>query len=351
MRVERQKQLDDWCPSVPGLNAEAMVEAQKHVDNLTKPLGALGRLEETLVRLAGITGKVVPSIDRKAVVVFCGDHGVTEEGVSAYPPEVTGLMIRNFCDGKAAVNAFARRFGAEVRVVDVGSRLTELPAGTLDRKVRAGTANMAKGPAMRREEAVQAIRVGLELALETKEKGFQLVAVGEMGIGNTTAATAVSASLTGTPIEELVGRGTGINDVSLKMKGEVIRHSLDVNRPDPSDPVDVLTKVGGLELAAMTGFILGAAAERLPMVIDGVISTASALAAIRLAPGSRDYLFASHLSEEPAHRVLLEKLGLHPLIHAGMRLGEGSGAVLCFPLFDGAVAAAREMATFADLGL
>ncbi|SMO73769.1 nicotinate-nucleotide-dimethylbenzimidazole phosphoribosyltransferase [Melghirimyces algeriensis] len=349
--MERKKESDDLFPSVPGLHVETMAEAQKHVDNLTKPLGALGRLEETFVRLAGITGETVPSLDRKVVVVFCGDHGVTEEGVSAYPSEVTGLMIRNFCDGKAAVNVFARCYGAKVRVVDVGSQLTELPAGVLNRKVRAGTANMVKGPAMSGAEAIQAIRVGLEMAQEMKEQGFQLAAVGEMGIGNTTAAAAVSASLTGRPVEELVGRGTGIDDVALKKKGEAIRRSLEVNQPDPSDPLDVLAKVGGLELAAMTGFILGACAQRLSTVIDGVISTASALAAFRLVPGVRDYLFASHLSEEPAHQVLLKQLELDPLIDASMRLGEGSGAVLSFPLFDGAVAAAREMATFADLGM
>ncbi|SFS64177.1 nicotinate-nucleotide--dimethylbenzimidazole phosphoribosyltransferase [Marininema halotolerans] len=321
------------------------------MNELTKPLGALGNLEEIVIRLAGMTGNVMPDIGRKTMVVFCGDHGVTEEGVSAYPSDVTGLMIHNFCKGGAAVNVLSRRAGADVKVVDVGSRLKKLPACVVDRKVRLGTANMAVGPAMEREEAEEAIAIGITIAQELKTEGVQLAGVGEMGIGNTTATSAVASALTGMSVDKLVGRGTGIDDVMLRQKVKVIRKSLAVNQPNKADAIDVLAKVGGLELAAMTGFVLGAASVRLPVVIDGVISTVAAFVAMALSSDVKKYLFASHLSVEPAHRILLDQLGLEPLIDAKMRLGEGSGAVLSFPLFDSAVAVAREMATFADLGL
>jgi len=297
-------------------------KALRHWNNLTKPLGSLGRLEETAIRLAGITGEVVPDLSRKAVLVMCGDHGVAEEGVSAYPQEVTGLMIDNFARGGAAINVLARRFGAELVVVDVGSKAKKLPPSVIDRRVRPGTANMTAGPAMTREEALQALDVGIDRVEELVRGGVRMIAIGEMGIGNTTAGTAIAAVFTGRPVGGLTGRGIG-----------------------------VLAKVGGLEIAGMAGAVLGAAAAGIPVVLDGMISTAAALAAARLLPEVSEYLFASHLSAEPAHRFMLEELGLRPLIDAEMRLGEGTGAVLCFPLIDGALSLAREMATFADLGL
>lgn len=321
------------------------------MDNLTKPLGSLGRLEETIIRLAGITGEIVPDIKRKGVIVMCGDHGVVEEGVSAYPQEVTGLMIANFARGGAAINVLARRFDAELVVVDVGSKGEEVPSSVIDCRVRRGTANMAVGPAMTREEALKAVDVGIDQAVKLCRRGARMIALGEMGIGNTTAGTAIAAVFTGRPVEELTGRGTGIDDRAVVRKKEVIRRAIEVNRPDPADPIDVLAKVGGLEIAGMAGAVLGAAASGIPVVLDGMISSSAALVAARWEPKVREYLFASHLSAEPAHRYLLDELGLKPLIDAGMRLGEGTGAVLCFPLFDGAVSLAREMATFADLGL
>lgn len=333
------------------MDAEAQELARVHMDQLTKPLGALGELETIWIRLAGITGQIQPQIGNKRVAVFCGDHGVTAEGVSAYPAEVTALMMENFSRGKAAVHVFASRCGARVTVVDVGSRSESLPDGVMDRKVRQGTANMAQGPAMSREEALESIRIGMEIAADLKEEGVQLAATGEMGIGNTTPAAAVASVLTGKPVERMTGRGTGLDEAGLRRKQEVIRRSLEVNHPDPMDPLDVLAKVGGLEIGGMAGFVLGAARHRMPVVLDGVISTVAGLVAVRIAPQSRPYLFASHLSVEPAHGVLLEELGLQPLITAGMRLGEGSGAVLAFPLFDAAETAAREMATFSELGL
>lgn len=343
--------IQETIRSIPSLNQAVQAEARRHIDNLTKPPGALGELEEVVVRLAGMTGEKIPTIERKMTVVMCGDHGVVEEGISAYPGEVTALMIQNFSRGKAAVNVLSRCFGAEVRVVDVGSRLEEAPPDVWVRKVRAGTANMAVGPAMTREEAVQAVEIGIQVAHELKEEGVQLVATGEMGIGNTTAASALAAVWTEHGVAEVVGRGTGLDDEGLKRKQHVVEQALQINCPDPDDPLDVLAKVGGLELAGLAGLVLGAASKRIPVVVDGFIATAAAWAAVRLAPVARDYLLASHVSEEPAHRSLLAELKLVPLIQARMRLGEGSGAVLTFPLLDGAVATAREMATFADLGL
>ncbi|MDR6226099.1 nicotinate-nucleotide--dimethylbenzimidazole phosphoribosyltransferase [Desmospora profundinema] len=343
--------IEETILSIPPLDEKTQTKARHHVDNLTKPLGALGRLEEVVVRLAGMTGEIIPVIDRKMTVVMCGDHGVVEEGVSAYPGDVTALMIQNFSRGKAAVNVLSRQFGADVRVVDVGSRLEEAPPDVWVRKVRSGTANMAVGPAMTREEAEQAVKIGIDVAKQLKEEGVQLVATGEMGIGNTTAASALAAVFTEREVSEVVGRGSGLDDTGLERKCRVVKEALRVNRPDPRDPLDALAKVGGLELAGLAGLVLGAASERLPIVVDGFIATAAALTAVRMAPAAREYLLASHLSQEPAHGWLLAELRLVPLIQAGMRLGEGSGAVLTFPLLDGAVATAREMATFADLGL
>ncbi|OYD07317.1 nicotinate-nucleotide--dimethylbenzimidazole phosphoribosyltransferase [Paludifilum halophilum] len=349
--MERWNELQRWMETIPPVDVEVEEKARKHVDNLTKPLGALGQLEEIVVRLAGMTGEVVPSIRQKATVVMCGDHGVTEEGVSAYPREVTGMMIHNFCRGKAAVNVLSKQFGSRVWVVDVGSRLEELPQGVIPCKIRAGTDNMAQGPAMTRKEAVEALWAGVDMACRMKEEGVQLLAVGEMGIGNTTAGTALTAALTEEPVAGLVGPGTGLDPEALERKRQVIERSLAVNQPDPKDPLDALAKVGGLEIAAMAGVALGASALRLPVVIDGWISTVAAWTAVRMAPRVQPYLIASHLSTEPGHRVLLDRLRLNPLIRADMRLGEGSGAVLAFPLLDGAVAAAEGMATFAELGL
>jgi nicotinate-nucleotide--dimethylbenzimidazole phosphoribosyltransferase len=338
-------------PHIPQPSRRTEQEAWRRVNRLTKPVGSLGRLEQLAVRLAGITGEVVPDISRKAVVVMCGDHGVVEEGVSAYPQEVTGLMIRNFAAGKAAANVLARLSGAQVVVVDVGSLLDPVPEGVVDRKIRKGTRNFTVSPAMTEEEAWKAIQAGIDVAIELASQGVRLLAIGEMGIGNTTAATAAASVLLGKPARELAGRGTGISDEGLARKIEVIERGLSFHRPDPSRPLEVLSRVGGLEIAGMAGCCIGAAARGMGVVVDGLISTVSALLAVRLKPEVRPYLFASHLSAEPAHRLLLEELELVPLIRAEMRLGEASGALLSFPLFDAAAALVREMATFADLGL
>ncbi|MBC7246258.1 MAG: nicotinate-nucleotide--dimethylbenzimidazole phosphoribosyltransferase [Actinobacteria bacterium] len=337
--------------AVPELDREAMREARERQDQLTKPRGSLGVLEEISVRLAGIYGDPRPLPGRKAVIVMAADHGVTEEGVSLYPAEVTAQMVLNFLAGGAAINVLARHAGAEVRVVDIGVKVPVRGEGLISRKVRAGTANMARGPAMTREEALQALRVGMEVARAEIEQGARVLATGDMGIGNTTAASAVTACLCGRDPAEVTGRGTGIDDAGLERKVAVVRMALEINRPDPRDPLDVLHKVGGLEIAGIAGVMLAAAADRVPVLVDGFISGAGALVAAGLQPGARDYMIASHLSVERGHAVQLERLGLHPVIRANMRLGEGTGAALAFFIVDAAMRILDEMATFAEAGV
>ncbi|GGG13880.1 hypothetical protein GCM10010916_33500 [Paenibacillus abyssi] len=329
----------------------SMRKMQERIHNLTKPVGSLGALEELAVRMAGIQAVPEPKIDAKAIVVMCGDHGVTEEGVSAYPSAVTGLMMGNFSRGRAAVNVLAKQCGAKVIVVDIGSYLQELPEGVIDRKIRSGTNNMAKGPAMTKQEAVEAIHIGIETAVSLAEEGTHVIGLGEMGIGNTTASSAIAAVLLSKPVQELTGRGTGLEHNGVDKKVEVIKQAIRTNRPDPNDVVDVLSKLGGMEIAGLVGVILGAASRKVAIVIDGVITGAAALVAYQIEPRCRDYMIASHLSAEPAHRFILDELGLTPLLHAGMRLGEGTGAALAFPMIESALRLTREMATFSELGL
>lgn len=329
----------------------AKAKAAAHLDRLTKPQGSLGKLEEIAIRLAGITGELAPALGRKAVVVMAGDHGVCEEGVSAFPPEVTPQMVLNFLAGGAAVNVLARHVGAEVVCVDVGVNADLEHPGLVSRKVRRGTRNIAREAAMTREEAVMAVQAGFDVAAELAAAGVGLFATGEMGIGNTTPSAALLAALTGMDAAEAVGRGTGIDDARWRHKVDVVRRALAVNAPDASDPLDALAKVGGLEIAGLVGVILGAAANRRPVVVDGFISSAAALVASRLAPQAADYMIASHLSREQGHGRLLEAIGLSPLVHLDMRLGEGTGAVLCFPLVEAAVKIMAEMATFESAGV
>ncbi len=326
--------------------------AWERQDRLTKPPRSLGRLEELSVLLASMQGRMEPRTERKAVFVFAADHGVAEEGVSKYPQEVTAQMVYNFLRGGAAINAIARVTGAKVIVVDIGVAADLEPHPNLiSKKVRKGTNNIAKGPAMTREEAERALDVGVELAWEEAERGLDLAAIGDMGIANTTPSAAVICALTGASPEEVVGRGTGIDDATLRRKVEVVKRSLEVNRPDPSDPLDVLHKVGGLEIGGLAGVILGCAAHRIPVVVDGFIATAAALVACALEPRARDYLFAGHLSAEKGHRIALERLGLWPILNLDMRLGEGTGAVLAMRVLEAAAAVLNEMATFEEAGV
>ncbi len=324
---------------------------QARLDNLTKPQGSLGRLEELARRYCLITGKDRPKIRNKIIFTFAGDHGVTGEGVSAYPKEVTPQMVYNFLRGGAGVNVLARHCGARVIVVDVGVDHDFEPAEGLEiRKVARGTRNMAAGPAMTRDEAEQAILAGVEMVEKYKDD-LDIIGTGDMGIGNTTPSSAIVAVITGTEPELVTGRGTGIDDASLKGKIAVIKKAIAVNRPDPRDPMDVLCKVGGFEIAGIAGLVLGAALHRIPVVVDGFISTAGALIAAEMNPLVKGYLIAAHQSVEIGHRKMLEHLGQRPLLDLNLRLGEGTGAALGISLVEAGVKVLMEMATFADAGV
>lgn len=331
------------------LDAAAMRAAEAHQLELTKPPRSLGRLETLSIQLAGIQGTPHPVIEEKAIAVMAADHGVTAEGVSAFPAEVTPAMVRNFAAGGAAINVIGRHVDARVIVTDVGVNADLSDAARVrHKKVRMGTANMAQGPAMTRDECLSAIGVGIELVEEEVERRLDIIATGEMGIGNTTAASAVIAALTGQSAARVTGRGTGITAEALPAKVAVIERALAVNQPDPSDPLDVLSKVGGLEIAAMTGVFLGGAAHRLPIVMDGFISAAAALVAVRLCHECVDYIVPSHVSIEIGHQVVLDELGLTPLFDLQMRLGEGTGAALSMSIIEAAARILAEMATFAS---
>ncbi|WP_246627363.1 nicotinate-nucleotide--dimethylbenzimidazole phosphoribosyltransferase [Paenibacillus solanacearum] len=343
--------LKDTVQAIEPLDAGKVEEASVHLDQLTKPPGSLGRMEDVAKQLAGIRREIKPDLGRKAVIVMAGDHGVCEEGVSAFPAEVTPQMVMNFLNGGAAVNVLSRQTGTDVICVDIGVNAELSHPSLHSRKVRFGTANMAKGPAMSREEAAEAVMVGVRLVEELAGQGYGLLATGEMGIGNTTPSSAILAVLGGKDAALAAGRGTGIDDKRLLHKQAVIARAIEVNRPDPADPLDVLAKVGGLEIAGLVGVILGAARRRIPVVVDGFISSAAALVASRLSPLSASYMIASHLSQEQGHAMLLEEIGLTPMLHMDMRLGEGTGAVLALPLIEAAVRIMKEMASFADAGV
>ena len=336
----------------------AMYEkARERSSQLIIPPRALGALLDIAERLCGITGTLQPDITSKAVLVMAGDHGVVEEGVSAYPQEVTPQMIGAFLEGIAGVTVLADHAGASVLVADLGivedvSELAKTNDGRLViRKIRQGTSNLAKGPAMTREEAETAIMVGFELASAQYEAGVAILATGEMGIGNTTPSSAIGAVLTGESLDIMVGRGTGVDNPGLERKKDAVARGIATNKPDPSDGLDVLAKVGGFEIGGIAGIILAAAYHRKPVVIDGFISTAGALIAHALCPTCMEYVFAGHASAEPGHQVMLAHLGLEPILRLGMRLGEGSGAALAFPVMEGAVKTFTRMKTFEEAGV
>jgi nicotinate-nucleotide--dimethylbenzimidazole phosphoribosyltransferase len=331
---------------------EAMSQAKSRQDTLTKPAGSLGRLEELSIQLAGIQGKSRPQVKNKAIIVMVADHGVVAEGTSAYPQEVTAQMVLNFIRGGAAINVISRQIGARVIVVDIGiAGKTSSFLGIVHHKVAAGTQNMCRGPAMSAEQAVEAIETGIEVANAEISKGLDIVGTGEMGIGNTTASSAICAVMTGRTVEEVTGRGTGLDDKQLQHKIEVINRALEVNHPDVAKPLEVLAKVGGLEIGGLAGVMLGAAAQRVPVMVDGFISGAAALIAVGICPPLKDYLIAAHVSVEPGHKYLLEHLGLKPLADLNLRLGEGTGAALGISLAEVSCRILSEMATFAEAGV
>ncbi len=344
--------LSNIIEMIRPLDKKAMAEAQVRQDTLTKPQGSLSRLEELSVQLAGIHGKPIPQISHKAVITMAGDHGVVAEGIGNWPQEVTSQMVYNFLGGGAGINVLARHAGARIIVVDIGvaTEMKSVPQ-LMSRKVASGTQNMALGPAMAGEQAVTAIETGIEIVTAEAAEGLDIVGTGDMGIGNTTASSAICAVMTGKSVAEVTGRGTGIDDKQLAHKVEVINRALSVNRPDLRQPLDVLAKVGGFEIGGLAGVMLGAAAHRVPVVIDGFISGAAALIATALAPGLKNYLIAAHVSAEGGHPLLLEHLGLKPLLNLGMRLGEGTGAALGIFLAEAAARVLAEMSTFAEAGV
>jgi nicotinate-nucleotide--dimethylbenzimidazole phosphoribosyltransferase len=325
--------------------------ARRRQDNLAKPAGSLGRLEEISVRLCEITGRCPPRLGEKVIIVCAADHGVTEEGVSPYPSDVTAQMLLNFAGGGAAINVLARESGARVVLLNAGTASAVEHPCILDKRVRPGTANMAYGPAMTKEEAKACLLAGFEAARSEISSGAGLLAAGDMGIGNTTSASAIIAALTGRPVEQLVGRGTGLDDEGLARKVCVVRKALEINMPDPGQAMDVLAKVGGLEIGAMAGVMLACAHEGVPVVVDGLISTAAALVAERACPGARGAMFASHLSVEPGHRPALDELELDPYLDLSMRLGEGTGAALAMIVLECAAKLLADMATFEEAGV
>ena len=347
------KKIEETTARIVPLQSELFTKAQRRLDNLTKPPGSLGKLEHLAKRVIAITENLNPSLERKVVFVFAADHGVAEEGVSAYPQEVTCQMVYNFLKGGAAINVLARHVGARVLVTDVGVAADLQPHPHLSiKKVGYGTRNIAKEQAMTRSQAIQSVEVGIDVFENEYQKSpIDIMGTGDMGIANTTASSAVIAAMTGKDVKTLTGKGTGIDDRTWKKKVEVIKKALQHHCPDTTDPLDVLSKVGGYEIGAIAGCILAAARYKVPAVIDGFISTAGALIAAGLAPGVKEYLFASHLSTEKGHKVALEHLNLSPLLNLGLRLGEGTGACLAMSLIEASVKIATEMATFEQAGV
>jgi len=352
MKKEKVNMLKETLVRIRPIDKGIVQEIQTRLNHLTKPHGSLGRLEELAIWYTTIIGKLQNKIQKKAVVTFAADHGVAEEGVSAYPKQVTAQMVYNFLNGGAAINVLARHVGAEVRVVDIGvdHDFNHLP-GLIHRKITRGTQNIVSGPAMMREQALQALMVGIELADDLARVGIDIIGTGDMGIANTTPSSAITAVMTGHAVQRVTGRGTGLNDTAWEHKVKVIEETIAVNRPEPSDPLDVLAKIGGLEIAGITGLILGAASHRIPVVLDGFISTAAALIAVGMHADVKGYLCAAHRSAEPGHTIALGYLGLQPLLELEMRLGEGTGAALGICLVEAAVKILNEMATFHEAGV
>ena len=346
------KELQQTLNGIQPLNDDYLKRARLRLDSLTKPRESLGMLEVVAQRYAAIKGDLNPPVDRKVIFAFAGDHGVVEEGVSAYPREVTIQMVLNMLAGGAAINVLARHVGAKVVVVDIGVNHDFEPAeGLVINKIGYGTKNISRGPAMTYDEALRSIKAGIDLADECAGAGADIIGTGEMGIGNTTPSSAILSVFTGLSAKDVTGRGTGIDDRTLRGKIDVIERALNLNLPDPEDPVDVLAKVGGFEIGGIAGLITGCAFHRIPVVVDGFISTAGALIAVELNRTINEYLFYSHLSSEAGHKQMLERLGQKPILDLDMRLGEGTGAAIAISIIEAAVKIMTQMASFESAGV
>ena len=355
--IEKQMTLEQIVENIDKLDTLWLEKASERTGKLVMPPRALGRLHDISERLCAIQQTTNPMITSKAVVVMAGDHGITAEGVSAYPQEVTGEMIKTFINGGAGINVIARHVGATIRVVDMGVVAAldpeHLQAGDrlLIRKIAKGTSSFTHGPAMTRDDAEAAIITGFQVAADLFNGGTQLLGTGDMGIGNTTPSAAIGAVVTGCHLDEMVGRGTGVDDRGLERKKSVIKKAIEINQPDPNDGIDILAKIGGFEIGGIAGCILAGACYKRPIVIDGFISTAGALIASVLSPLSIEYVFAGHCSEEPGHRHMLDHLKLSPILDLGMRLGEGTGGALAMNIMEGAIKIFKEMHTFEEAGV
>jgi len=346
------RKIKETIKEIRELDYGLMQKTQERLDNLTKPRGSLGRLEDLAKLIVGITKKEYPVLQNKVIFTLAGDHGVTEEEVSAYPKEVTAQMVYNFLKGGAGINVLAHHVGARVVIVDTGVACDLKPHPELIiKKINYGTKNMAEGPAMTKQEAKRAIEAGIEIFDNEFKKGMDIVGTGDMGIGNTTASSAIATVLTGYSVEEVTGRGTGINNEMLKNKIKVIKKAIKLNKPNPEDPIDVLSKVGGFEIVGLTGIILAAASNNIPVVIDGCISGAAALIAYHLEPKVKNCLIAAHCSVERGHKAILRHMGLLPLLDLNMRLGEGTGAALGMGIIEAAIKILTQMATFQGAGV
>ncbi len=343
------EKIKETILKIKPIDKKAMEKARERLDNLTKPIGSLGKLEEIAERISGIKKQIAPIIKQKVIFILAGDHGVIAEGVSAYPSEVTSQMVYNFVKGGAGINVLARHIKARVIVADMGVAADLKPnLKIVNKKIAYGTQNIAKGPAMTYKQAIQSIRAGIELVENDLSNVVDIIGIGDMRIVNTTSSSAITAAITGADVREITGRGTGIDDAMLEHKIEVIRQALKINQPDLKDPLDVLAKIGGFEIGGLIGVILAGASHQIPIVLDGFIVGAAALIAYSLAPQVKDYLFAAHCSVERGHKIILDKIGLKSLFDLELRLGEGTGAALGISIIEAATKILNEMATFEE---
>ena len=345
---ENIKKLNNIIKVIEGADNDAILQAEKRMTSLAKPLKSLGKLEEMAIKLSGITGKIKNNINKKLVIIMCSDNGVVEEGVASAPQSVTLSQTINFTKGLTGVAVLAKANNTELMVVDVGINYDFDYPNVINRKIRKSTNNIAKGSAMSYEEAAQSILIGIEAVNKARKEGYEIIGVGEMGIGNTSTSSAVLSALTAISVEDVVGRGAGITDEAFRKKIKVVKRAIEINKPDKSDPIEVVSKVGGFDIAAMAGVFLGAAYYKIPVVIDGFISAVAALIAFRLNNNTRDYMFTSHCSKEVGYNAAIKELGLSPILNLDMGLGEGSGCPLAFSIIDSACAVMNNMATFEE---
>lgn len=347
----KKNELYNIINNIEKSDKNIMDEAKERMDSLAKPLGSLGELEKIGIKITGITGSLKNKFKKKCVIIFCADNGVFEEGVASTPQYVTVAQTINFTKGLSGVGVIAKENGSDLMIVDIGINSSLQIEGVIDRKIRRGTNNIAKGPAMTENECIQAILTGIEASKKAYDEGYDVLGVGEMGIGNTTTSSSVLIALKECDIEAAVGRGSGLTNDAFNKKKMVIKKALEINKPNKDNPIDILMKVGGFDLAAMTGAFIGASYYKIPIVIDGFISVVAALLAVKLNENIKDYLFASHLSQEIGYSLAINELGLKPMVNLDMRLGEGSGCPIAFSIIDTANAILRNMATFEESGI